>query len=321
MSSSASPVAVSSEIFDTADPQRATEIIDSRWTSHRPVRLPAADGFHYRLERHSAGPLTVSLGRYEGSVRATHDKVDHLAVIALRAGQAEFTVGDEQLRLGPGDVAIFYRVDAELHAAWSDVTGVFVDIAPDEVDRIASEVFGLRRGDLRIQSMSPVSETQAQFWRDVSGFALRTLEANESALADPEVLSAIVRMLVVGALATFPTNARIAGRADPAALRRAVEFIESHAHEPLTVAQVAEAAGLGIRALQESFRRYHDETPMGYLRGIRLERAHRDLIDGDSTQGVTVAGIAAKWGFHHGGHFADLYRQRYGTSPRRTLAR
>jgi len=39
----------------------------------------------------------------------------------------------------------------------------------------------------------------------------------------------------------------------PSALRRAVAFIEAHAAEPVTLTQMAEAAGVAGRALQLAF--------------------------------------------------------------------
>jgi AraC-like DNA-binding protein len=52
-------------------------------------------------------------------------------------------------------------------------------------------------------------------------------------------------------------------------------------------------------------------TPTEYLRRTRLERAHRDLLDGEDS----VTGIALRWGFPHLSRFADAYRRQYGVLP------
>jgi AraC-like DNA-binding protein len=103
-------------------------------------------------------------------------------------------------------------------------------------------------------------------------------------------------------------------------IRRADEYIEQHAHEPLTVAQVASSAGVSIRALQQGFKRSLGATPHQIIQHTRLERAHRDLVNA-STDEATVAGIGAKWGFPHAGRFAALYHARYNTYPSMTLRR
>jgi transcriptional regulator GlxA family with amidase domain len=71
--------------------------------------------------------------------------------------------------------------------------------------------------------------------------------------------------------------------------------------------------------VQEAFRRHLDTTPIGYLRRVRLERAHNDLAAADPGAGSTVAEIAARWGFAHHGRFAALYQDSYGRSPSQTL--
>ncbi|MQY30435.1 helix-turn-helix transcriptional regulator [Nocardia aurantia] len=103
------------------------------------------------------------------------------------------------------------------------------------------------------------------------------------------------------------------------ALRRAVQYLHTHADQPITVAELSEHAGVGVRTLQYGFRRTYDTTPLQYLRGIRLQRAHDDLAA--ATPGHdTVTAIAARWMFTHSGRFAAAYRRRYGCPPHRTLA-
>ncbi|WP_018332700.1 helix-turn-helix transcriptional regulator [Actinomycetospora chiangmaiensis] len=107
--------------------------------------------------------------------------------------------------------------------------------------------------------------------------------------------------------------------AEPAALRRAVEYIEAHAGEDVSLDEIAQAARIGPRALQLAFNRHRGGSPMAYLRQVRLARAHRDLETADPTRGDTVAAIAAAWGFANPGRFATMYRETYGVSPSRTL--
>ncbi|MFE1836014.1 helix-turn-helix transcriptional regulator [Streptomyces sviceus] len=108
-------------------------------------------------------------------------------------------------------------------------------------------------------------------------------------------------------------------RAHPAALRRALAYIDDHADRPLTVAPIAEAAHISVRALQYAFRRHPDSTPLAHLRQVRPSHAHDEPAAADPEDGSTVTDIAARWGFHHPGRFATLYRHAYDRSPRHTL--
>jgi transcriptional regulator GlxA family with amidase domain len=97
--------------------------------------------------------------------------------------------------------------------------------------------------------------------------------------------------------------------------------MDSHAGQPVTVTEVAAVAGTTTQALQYAFRRHYDTTPTGYLRRVRLERAHRQLQAADPATGATVAEIGRQWGWGNPAHFAAAYRKRYGLPPSVTLRR
>ncbi|MFG2603554.1 helix-turn-helix domain-containing protein [Streptomyces sp. NPDC048514] len=61
-------------------------------------------------------------------------------------------------------------------------------------------------------------------------------------------------------------------------------------------------------------------TPLAHLRRVRLAHAHHDLVAADPGTGITVTAIAARWGFHHPGRFAAVYREAYRRSPHETLS-
>lgn len=124
-----------------------------------------------------------------------------------------------------------------------------------------------------------------------------------------------------GAAPTDPDEPRSVGpgRPEPAALRRAMAFIDAHADEQIGIEEIAGAARMGPRGLQHAFRRYRDTTPFAYLRDVRFQRAHRDLEAADPSVGDTVAEIAARWGFSNPGRFSIDYRHRYGSQPSTTL--
>ncbi|MFJ6616736.1 AraC family transcriptional regulator [Kitasatospora sp. NPDC091335] len=108
----------------------------------------------------------------------------------------------------------------------------------------------------------------------------------------------------------------------PSALRRAADYCAEHAGEPLSVADIALAARVSLRALREGFRRHLDTTPLAYLRRVRLDRAHHDLLAiADGRALGTVTEVACRWGFTHLGRFSADYRRAYGQPPSQTLGR
>ncbi|KDN16484.1 AraC family transcriptional regulator [Amycolatopsis rifamycinica] len=119
--------------------------------------------------------------------------------------------------------------------------------------------------------------------------------------------------------ATLPAYAH---PALPRAVRRAMAYCEEHAGEPVSVADMAAAARVSPRTLQDRFRRDFGTTPAAYLRRVRLDRVHQDLLRiADGSTSGTVAEVATRWGFTHLGRFSAYYREAYGQLPSRTAGK
>jgi AraC-like DNA-binding protein len=132
------------------------------------------------------------------------------------------------------------------------------------------------------------------------------------------------RALVRSMLQMFPLEAApaSAGSGAPSGTRlgAAVDYIHAEVKTPLTLVDITEASGMSARGLQQAFQRTYGQSPMSYLRGVRLDRVHAELIAGSA--GTTrVSDTARAWGFAHLGRFATYYRARFGEHPRTTLLR
>ncbi|WP_445505389.1 helix-turn-helix transcriptional regulator, partial [Microvirga sp. G4-2] len=106
----------------------------------------------------------------------------------------------------------------------------------------------------------------------------------------------------------------------PFYVRRAEAFIEAHFAEPLSLAEMAAQAGVSARSLQSGFQSFRNLTPMGFLRFVRLQKAHEALLAADPA-GVTVTQVALACGFTHLGEFGSAYRRVFGVPPSQTLHR
>ena len=103
---------------------------------------------------------------------------------------------------------------------------------------------------------------------------------------------------------------------------RAIELIDAETDGgELTLTEVAEHVGVGLRALELAFRRDLDTAPGQYLRDVRLRRARQELLDGGPASGLRVQDVAQRWGFFHTGRFSRLYWERFGEYPSVTLMR
>jgi AraC-like DNA-binding protein len=107
------------------------------------------------------------------------------------------------------------------------------------------------------------------------------------------------------------------GSALPRSTRRARDFIRAHAAELPTLGEIANAAGVGARALTMSFGKHLNISPKRYLLQCRLDGARADLLLHRELGMVT--NTAHKWGFFNLGQFAARYREQFGELPNETL--
>ncbi|GAA2212205.1 AraC family transcriptional regulator [Nonomuraea monospora] len=163
----------------------------------------------------------------------------------------------------------------------------------------------------------------ARSWRDLADLLVREAERDDGLGGHPLAVAHLENALISLLLTMQPSNylERLTAPRPPVlpkVVRRAMEFIEGHAHLPLTTADIAGAVAVSSRSLQEGFRAHLGLTPMAQLRLVRLARVHDELRAADPAR-VTVTTVAARWGFLHQGRFAAQYRDRYGCSPSETL--
>ena len=106
--------------------------------------------------------------------------------------------------------------------------------------------------------------------------------------------------------------------AAPRTLREA-ERLMREADGLASVHDIAAAAGVSVRSLEAGFREWKQETPVGFMRRLRLAAARQQL----SQPGVqtTVTEVALSSGFLHLPRFAQYYRAAFDEHPSETLRR
>lgn len=192
------------------------------------------------------------------------------------------------------------------------------------VRELLAQHYGRDDLPVRFGGTAPVSPERARLWSAASAHA-RAVAADPEMFSSELVRDALFRSLTAALVSAFPSDlldlpaARDGATATPAAVRRAIAYMEEHLADPISVADIAEAARLSARGLQEAFRRVLGDTPTHYLRRMRLDAARADLQRRERTDGATVAQIARRWGFSHLPRFATYYRETFGESPRDTL--
>lgn len=103
---------------------------------------------------------------------------------------------------------------------------------------------------------------------------------------------------------------------DRAAYGDVLDRIEAGLADRLSLAELADAAGLPLLRFLRGFTAAFGVTPHAYITERRLQRARRRLESG----GESIAAIAVDCGFAHQSHFGAALRNRLGLSPRQYRA-
>jgi AraC family ethanolamine operon transcriptional activator len=101
-------------------------------------------------------------------------------------------------------------------------------------------------------------------------------------------------------------------------LRRTLEYLDANPDSYITVHDLAEVVGAGVRTLEYVFKDYFGVPPKAYLTARRLWGARRELIRSDPKD-TLVCDVAHNWGFWHLGRFAMDYRRFFGELPSQAL--
>jgi len=158
--------------------------------------------------------------------------------------------------------------------------------------------------------------------RRMLDYLFAELEHSDTLLTNEIALRAFEENLALCLLLGLPHNysARLEGQkaaAAPGNVRRAEAFMRANAAMPLTIAEIAEAAGCSARALQIAFQRFRSTSPMRVLQQARLEQARTEMLRAGQTE--SLARIAAEYGFSSPTRFAQSFRQKYGVYPSEML--
>lgn len=106
-------------------------------------------------------------------------------------------------------------------------------------------------------------------------------------------------------------DSRFRGGLAGGALRRVRSYIDDHIGERISLDELARQAGVSRFHFARQFRLSTGESPMAYLRRVRIERSKSILQTRDST----IAEVAARLGFSDQSHFTRIFGRLVGVSP------
>ncbi|MEV6283887.1 helix-turn-helix transcriptional regulator [Kribbella sp. NPDC051770] len=275
--------------------------------------------FHARVARGMVGGISLDRLEIGFDMRYDANPLGKVCLCTVQTGRITDQTTDGWVDdFGPGDVVSFAPFDRPYSGTIRNSHYTITIFDPALLSKVAGTT-DRRAEPVRILGHRTVDDAAAVRLRSTIDFLREQVAATPD---QPLVGSTASMLLAATVLSAFETTAgdpRSGDRRDshPGTVRRAVAFIESHPDGDIGPADIAAAAHVSVRAIQLAFRKHLGTTPMGYLRKVRLAQAHQELLAGGP--GVSVSGVAARWGFFHPGRFAAEYQTAYGVSPSATL--
>ncbi len=311
--------------FSTEVPDAAEAFISDAYLDVR-LSLPPDQSFHFANRGFDGGSFKLDEMEIKAAAAFTFEPRDVYIINQVAQGRLRVTQPGVDEEFTQGELALAGRPGVQTTAAVDDFFQHVVTLDAPAL----GEAAGYEPGSEELPAFSsvrPISVARAASWRRTVSYVAGMLRGDPAIAEAPLVVGSVNRLLAGVLLVTFPNDAiDVPERRDGndaravSALRRAVAFIDSNAELDIGIGDIAAAAGVSRRTIQLAFRRHLDTTPTAYLRRVRLDGAHRELL-GTQPDQLTVTEVAYRWGFSSPSRFAERYRAAYGVSPSESLRR
>lgn len=244
----------------------------------------------------------------------------NVQLVAVRRGEARVQVDDAEIRIGPGEAAVFEPGRREWFRFARRVA----------TEHVWCEAVGVEPG--RLAAVARPSRPVVLPWTPLAEDLLRAgLALQRAAGFGSEPVAHVARALLayhlpragwhelavsVEAGEGADAGAGAAGGPPPAPrpppVARALERIRAGFAEDWTLAGLAAEAGVTPQHLTRLFRRHVGSTPMAHLWDLRVRQGVELL----RSTGLGVEEVAVRCGFASAFHFSRRVRRREGRSPR-----
>jgi AraC-like DNA-binding protein len=309
----------------TADLDSAQDAVGRIFTPHRLKLVGRTTPLDARLDAASFGSVTTGRLRYGADVHLLNlEALGSYHVNIPLAGQTESRSGAASVVSTPERAAVFVP-DLPGEIRWrADCTQLCVKFDREALELELEALLGRpTTKPIKFAASMDLTTSASQSWLAAVTLLEREYRRPDSVVLQAPAATHFEHLLLTGFLLAHAHNysetlANARPRAQPRAIKQAIDLIESAPGAPLTAPDLARRVGISVRALQEGFKEYVGMPPMTYLREVRLTRAHDELRDAPPGA-VAVAEVASRWGFTHLGRFGVAYRRKFGVPPSRTM--
>jgi AraC-like DNA-binding protein len=270
--------------------------------------------------------ILVSEVGYGADVAVEPDELESFyAVLIPLSGQGDYKWGGTETHAGVGD-AVVASPDRPLKMRLAaNVRQVVVRIEKEALHETLSGILGIEiSGPIRFVPDMRLNVGRPEQWYQILRKHMHYVSRPVDELAQG-MLSALELELMTGLLLMQRNNYTNILDADviPAsaeAILEAKSIIDLQPDYGWRIRDYASAVNISVRALEKGFQIHVGMTPSAYLREVRLQRTHDELLEARPGE-TTVSAVAARLHFHNFGRFSAGYKELFGESPSETFRR
>ncbi len=196
--------------------------------------------------------------------------------------------------------------------AWDrDVDVVHLLLEPQFITKVATEAFEVDSAQIEILNSFATPNPQIQ---QIGQLLLAELEAEQ--LGNRFYSESLTNALAIHLIRSYgtakPTVEQGSGGLPKSKLKRAVEYIQEHLAEDLSLDEIAAEVNLSVYHFARLFKQSIGLAPHQYQIRCRVERAKELLQHGE----MAIADIATQVGFYDQSHLSRHFKRIVGVSPK-----
>jgi AraC family transcriptional regulator len=242
----------------------------------------------------SVGGLVLAEVAYEPGQRI-HARHAHARFVLVLKGS--LTEGGDSTAPAHGPSTLLFQCANQSHAYSASARGAVcleIDMDPSWI--------------ARVEAQAPLPGRSAAFRRGLLLHLAQRLYG-EFRLRD-DVSRLVIESLTLGLVAQASRRLRQVRRPAPLWLQAALEFIELHFTDRLSLASVASQVGVHPVHLARTFSSVHQTSFASYIRQLRIEFAMRQLAGPSALSDIAFAA-----GFCDQSHFSRSFKEHTGLTP------
>ncbi|MEN0139402.1 MAG: helix-turn-helix domain-containing protein, partial [Rhodococcus sp. (in: high G+C Gram-positive bacteria)] len=279
--------------FRTSDRDEAQQHISAVFSPHVLDVIDKSCDLNVRLSTTVLPAITLGYLRHGAEVVVQPGRLgSYFHVNIPISGHTRSTCGDEEIITGENVAAVLLPTESSAMLWSRDCEQLAVKINRTAVENRLSLALGHPMdAPLRFDLAMNLTAGPAKSWVHTVRSLLDALRADPTLLEQPLITANFENLIVSQLLHAQPHNyseqlVTKHALARPRTIKRVTDLIDASPEQPHTAAELADAAGVSLRTLQDSFHEQLGITPMAYLRHVRLTRAHEDLATTDPAGGL-----------------------------------